>query len=228
MAAIHLTNDLDKTVEQGNPHHHPHLVKVTKDRFNQLEFVFRPFNGTEPEPRRPRAISSDALPYNVSSLLSAEYDTAYGLWIDAKYVRTLKSTAAAYNVPAKWTAYRQARTQMDEAFQALSTTPDTRWNAAISRLVTVQQATREAAGTWDRAAREIAAVHYEHRESDLNWATAYELAGFDAHDWDVRDHHEYTNTYRTNLPLSGHVQDAISEQRAHLRTVASLTATQEH
>ncbi|MCT9092881.1 hypothetical protein N4G70_29010 [Streptomyces sp. ASQP_92] len=223
MTAISLT-DLAKTVEQGNPHHHPHLLKVTKNEYNRVVFEFKAFTGTEAEPERPRAMWTDDMPEAARDLLRDEYETAYNLWNDAHYVRTLKTVVAEYSASAKWAAYAEARTAMTVAFTALNTTPDNEWNAAVSRLATAQEAAREAADTWDRAARQIAAVHHDHSGSYLSWNEAYKRAGIDATSWDVQDHYAYTSRYSTDTPLAEKLQDAINEQRDHLRTVSSLTS----
>ncbi|MGW5529411.1 hypothetical protein [Streptomyces xanthochromogenes] len=223
MTTISLT-DLADLVEMGNPHHHPHLLKVTKNEFNRISFEFKTFIGTEEEPERPNVIWSYDLPEPVSKILSAEYDTAHALWIDAKYIRTLKAVAAQHNAPAKWDAYTRARAAMNDAFNALNTTADNQWNAAVSRLVAAQETALETAKAWDGTARQIAEVHYDHSSSYLPWSAAHEQAGLSAKDWDVQDRDAYTDTYNTHTPLVGKVQDAINEQRNHLRTVASLTS----
>jgi hypothetical protein len=224
MSAISLT-DLDKTVEQGNPHHHPHLIKVTKNQFGSIAFEFKPFTGTEPEPERPRAMWTDDMPEAARDLLQDEYEAAYNLWNDARYVRTLKTVTAKLSASAKWGDYAQARTAMDQAFAALDTTPNTEWNAAVSRLVAAQETAREAADAWDGIAKQIAAVHHDHGGSWLTWADAYKQAGIDATGWDVQDHYAYTSTYSSRTPLVEKLQVAIDEQRDHLSTVASLIGT---
>ncbi|MFI6055735.1 hypothetical protein ACIBCO_37335 [Streptomyces violascens] len=218
MTTISLT-DLDKAFEQGKPHHHPHLLKVTKNECNRLSFEFREFTGAEGRPERPEASWDGTLPRPVGDLLTAEYAAAYALWNDAAYVRTLKSVVTDQTgASAQWTAYTTARAALDDVYASLNTTPDTHWRATLSRLIIAQDAALEAATVWDRTARLIARVHCDYCDSSLGWRQAYERAGIDATDWLVRDIEDYDGTgYRARR-----VQETITDQRRHLKTIASL------
>ncbi|MFC9429277.1 hypothetical protein [Streptomyces sp. NPDC056987] len=214
------SEQLDELANQAKKYHHPHYTGVTHGRFGGLQFTFREFTGTEADPAMPDEVwSSTALSGAARALLETEYQYARTLHRDAKYTRDLK--AAADGAAPLWTACTRARTAMDDAYDALSTTPDTHWRAAVSKLIFAQDRAAAAAQTWDAKAATIAAVHEAHVYSDLSRDAAYARAGLADVDWHVGYQSDYEG-YGTS-PVVRRTAVTIAEQRAHLKTIASLT-----
>ena len=163
-----------------------------------------------------------SLPRAARELLDAEYRAAYGLWRDVRYIRKLQ--AAVKGADARWATYTTARAAMDSAFSALATTPDTHWRAALSALVTAQEAATTAGAAWDDTAAVIAEVHSEFLHSDLGPMQAYRLAVLGAPDWagSVEDSYDYVSTSRLygNTPLARAVELVVTGQREHVKRIA--------
>lgn len=201
-------------------YHHPHFVSAEPREYGRVNFTFRPFAGSEAEPERPRASwQTDAVSGDARDLMDAEYRMAHRLWMEAAYVHQLR-VAAADAVPA-WTAYSEARADMDRQWAALDTTASTMWKAAISRLVAAQDTCVRAARVWDEHAPDIARIHRRFVHSDLYPSGAYAKAAVPAGAWVVGDVEEY-RSYR-GTPLVRQVTEAVADQRRHLREVAALT-----
>ncbi|WP_327071890.1 hypothetical protein [Kitasatospora sp. NBC_01302] len=214
--------DFDKAAPQLEGRHHPHFQGTAKTEFGNLVFTFKPFTGTEEEPATPAGIWQDAsLTREAREVLAAEYADAYAQWSDAKYVAALKRAVTDAGIASRWTAYIQARQEMDALFSQLRATADTHWRASVSKLVDAQELVLAAAESWDRKGLEIARIHHAHRHSDLSYSEAYRRAGIEADSWAV-DHIDAYDPYDGG-PLTRGAVKAVEAQREHLRMVAALT-----
>ncbi|MDH6107881.1 hypothetical protein P3T36_006340 [Kitasatospora sp. MAP12-15] len=212
-------SDFDKIAQQLEGRHHPHYQGTTKTEFNNLVFTFKPFTGTEKKPVLPaQAWHDESLTRAAREALAAEYEDAHRLWFDAQYIRELN--VAGLGAAAVWTAYTQARQEMDQLFASLDSTAETRWRSTVFQLVTAQEKALTAAAAWDRTARAIVDVHASHNFSNLSQREAAAKAGLDTA-WEFGARSDYDSWGRN--PLNQDVFNAVERQREHLRQVASLT-----
>ncbi|MFD9592033.1 hypothetical protein ACFWA9_04650 [Kitasatospora sp. NPDC059973] len=211
--------DFDKIAQQLEGRHHQNYLGTAKTEFNNLVFTFKPFTGTEKEPvMLAEAWRDESLTRAAREALAAEYEDARRLWLDARYVREMK--AAGIGAAELWTAYTQARQEMDRLFSSLDSTADTQWRSTVSRLVTAQEKALKEAAAWDRKGRTIIDVHNAHNYSNLSQREAFEKAGLDTA-WEFGARSDYDGWGRS--PLNQEVFNAVERQREHLRQVANLT-----
>lgn len=184
---------------------------------NYIRPQMRPYTGHEPEPETPAAYWGDTLPEPARQLLRDIVDEATRQWGRARYLRDLKALAAT--ATDSWATYTTARTAMDSAYQALQSTPDGQWHAAISTLVAAQDATQTAADAWDRIAHRIAQIDERRPSTEFTVQDAHAEAGIST-DWDIRSTYQYEGYAPSGL--ASDVDRTISDQRRHVETVSQL------
>lgn len=217
-----------------DPHakyHHPHFVSVERTRTGGWKFTFKAFTGQEPEPEAPQAIHrDDTVPHEQKSVLFREYDVAKEMWGTARF--HLRARPLVPEIAPLWDAYQQARTAMNAAFDSLMSTSDNTWRAQVMKLTSLHREAREAADTWDQAAKRLAAV-YEEYLRDVGMARAepmsFIFSGYDIDttDWNletVKDYEQLSWHYGEFLtPSVRAIAKEIDQQKTRIREVADLT-----
>lgn len=222
--------------------------------YGSPSFTFSEFTGKEPKPQEPARSwkrpdlaykhddkeqgrpEAEEREYDLRSLaldiLSAAWREAEDKWSDAAWVVALKKafTTPEYGSPVGvlWDAYREAQTQLDEAYEALDKLTDPAggvWASAVSRLVKAQEYALDKAGDFDTAARYIAVIDKEYGERENSMAPYYaheQAGGPAAKDWDISYLSDYDRSWGGRPPVTQKVADQIEKQDAHVKRVSSL------
>ncbi|MFF8279960.1 hypothetical protein ACF05T_28305 [Streptomyces lateritius] len=213
---------IESLIQQTAKYAHPNFQTATRNKYNHVVFTFAPFTGSEPHPHQPvDSYHDESLTPAAREFLREQYEDATSLWKDVRYVNDLKT--ATTGASAAWTVYTDAIRDMEQQFVGLQTTPNSSWNAAISKLVTAQDHALAAAVQWDEYGRRIANAHEVNLYSDLSRHDALKQAGMDPTGWIVGHTSDYSYSAYNKTPAVRHTTQAIEKQNSHLKKVAGLT-----
>jgi hypothetical protein len=228
----------NNTADPLAAYHHPNYVSMTVQEHPYghasatCRVEYRPFAGTEAEPRVPAAAHEDkALPYDQYQTLCREYDALRDVWAQARFTTWARTELAA--AAPVWKAYSLARKGMDAQFDAFRDLEDGKWNAGALALNDAHSAALAAARKWDAAAERLASLHTELHtvlsEDQLTTPTLDSVAaslGLDIGAWCIdldryayRDRHGYPEHW---TPLVTAVSEAIDDQRKRVQEAAAL------
>lgn len=241
-----ITPDEARQIADRLAPHFPANLKALEPRQHGtgLDFTFDPpFTGREEEPEQPSLRDDPRLCYvdedqdpmehelrdKARRLLTYVYEVANRRWSDAAYVADLRDVVR--DAPARWAAYQQALTDVEQAAAYLRTPKaHTEWTPAVARLVDAQQHLVAAAVRFDERAEQIARTHHKHLYSWLTHEQALKDAGHpEAADWHIADSEEYERGGYSDdhpcPPLTEIARRIVAAQEEQLTTVRRLTGT---
>lgn len=146
--------------------HHPHYLGEQPTQCG-LEYSFRPFTGSEPEPAVPEAALQELMyveqddgapgaPRRLYRRMEDEVRAANTLWAEARYIAQV--TDALRRAWPTLQEYRRAKAALDATYAALDDTEDSKWRSALLRLVDARRNATAAAEQVDWHGKEIDAL----------------------------------------------------------------------
>lgn len=213
--------DIARLTAELAGHHHPNFQGAIAVA-DGIRWAFTPFNGDEHMPKVPdtfwAAWTNSSISAEAKDFCVEEYKNAVDHWKQAHYARRAEAAVATADVA--WTSLAQARTAMDQAFEALTSAEDNRWRSAVSRLLTTQEQALAAATGWDTAFGAIASLMAD--TVHLGW-TAEDFQRFGVRpEWAIEADSDYYRLARAKRPAHIEVNTAIERQHDHIRAVAEL------
>lgn len=213
--------DITRFTTELAGHHHPNFQSATAVP-DGTHWNFTPFTGTEHMPQisdktweawRNSEISAEALEF-----LKEQYVNAVVHWKQAHYTR--RTEAAVATAETAWTILTDTRTALDATFEALTSTEDNHWRAAVSRLLTAQENALTAATAWDTAFGTIAGLMAD--TPHLGWTSEeFQRLGVRP-EWGIEADPDYYRLKRTDRPAHVETTTVIERQHAHIRAIADL------
>lgn len=220
-------------VTQSDYPHHPHFVRVDVAEDGAAAYVFDPFTGHEDMPQRDYE-QAKHLDESGRAAYFAEIDAAQRAWRIARFRDRFAGLAANPETAAAWTAYQEARTDMDDAYAVLKNADASRWPARIAELLDAQDTAVKAARHWDSVASGLVYRYHELvvdvRDDAPRWQDVRDEL---PDDWHIGYHpstrplsEEIEADYYYGSPLAARTEHDAQAQQKRIRAISALAAGQ--
>lgn len=201
--------------------HHPHFISAEPNRFG-ITYTFKPFDGTEAEPRYQHV---DGLTEDERKVYSDEIEAAHDRWALAKFL--CDAAAVITGIGADWQKYLLAQAGLAGEYNRLRETPADRWPSQIMAILEAQDRALAAAAAWDRAANTLAALHRDYQAQarpgyGADLAVAAARTGIDISDWHIGQWADGTAIYQNRL--ADKVRGDIETQKERIQEISDLAA----